>query len=707
MGTPTRRSLFAAAAAAGLGAALAGCARGTLSGGAAPAGASGRIRLVLQPSGALPLSSAVRAAYQEALQPFLQANPGLDVVLQPTLWGGNAARILAGTAADVISDNYPPPYFAGATPLLRPLGALMGRDGVAAAAFSAGQIAAFRSVAPQGELCMLPSRCAPVAFVARLGDLAAAGLGAPDPSWDAAGFETACARLAAWRGPAQRGGAPPAVVAWDSAELGAGTWAFAAWGGQIVDAAGGAGLAASPNVAAGQWLYEGLFWPGRAGTRDRWGPRYGGTEVTQGRVSVQLSWGGLVLDQASRFTGFSWDFLPPPAYPRGPTAPANADFYAIPATAAHPEHAWSLLRFLTAEPATSAWPAAMVRLALLQPALLSLWPEWLARARATLPVLRGKRLEVFQELAASGRALPPQYWPRADQACRALTAAPLDALWRQASTVPAAFAAIDRDVNALLAEAAAAEAQARAAASSASGAGGGYAAPPEDGLGLPATPAGNLVAAPAAAGGAWSVLGDGQALGGTADTAVFLPVAASGAQGTWTCRLSALANLSCRDAAGAPALSPDLRVGLMARADLSDDAAFVAVLLAGDGSLRWANRPEPQVAPLEVAAAAPAPGALWLRLTRTGQAWAASTSQDGRTFTPLGAPQPCRGMGGAWIGPVACAGNGAIGGQGYVRAAFDQLSFTPTNPVQVGVLGVPPAAGPVPARWPVAPALPG
>jgi hypothetical protein len=205
-----------------------------------------------------------------------------------------------------------------------------------------------------------------------------------------------------------------------------------------------------------------------------------------------------------------------------------------------------------------------------------------------------------------------------------------------------------------------------------------------------------------------------------ADTVVFAAAAVTASEGQWTVRLSGLAALAPVDPAGAGGWaaangwSPDLRVGLMARADLSDDAAFVALLVTGDGALEVANRPAPWGPPVRTRGAAP-PGAsgparaagasaapppvalpLWLRLSRKGLVWQGSVSQDGVAFSPVGRAQTCPALGGAWIGP-ACAGGDAAGAPAYVRAAFDGVSPTPTQLVQVGSLGAPPL--PLPAGW--------
>ena len=55
--------------------------------------------------------------------------------------------------------------------------------------------------------------------------------------------------------------------------------------------------------------------------------------------------------------------------------------------------------------------------------------------------------------------------------------------------------------------------------------------------------------------------------------------------------------------------------------------------------------------------------------------------------------------GSMWIGLAASAHNGDFGGKGYIRAAFDHVSFEPSAAYQIRASGIPPAAGAIPAGW--------
>jgi ABC-type glycerol-3-phosphate transport system substrate-binding protein len=716
-----RRSVLrgaAAAVAAGAGAVLAACAAG----GRRPqtSAVSTKVTLVLQPNGTLPFNRTLQAVYQQALEPFYAAHPGVEVRLAEPLWGGNVQAILEGTAADVISDNYPPPYMSPFGNLLLPLDDYLKADNIDLSRWSAGQIRSYYQAAPDGSLYMLPGYFSPLIYVVRLDDFAEAGLARPDPAWTHEEFARLCRRLTRVRPDGSR--RYGAVVEWNSTILGEATWPFFAFGTGAQDTQGRAILSSPANIRAGRFLYEELFWPGWATTRDLLGPWYNTDEVVADRVSMQLCWDGLVLDNVQRFVHFAWDYYPPPVFPQGPTCMGTDDFYAIAATTQHPDLAWALLKFLTYEDGPRGWQRSMMKAALLQPSLNALWDEWIATVRAAAPLLGDKHLEHFRDMAVTGRAFPEQYWRFADRGCQSLTVPHMRDLWQRKVDVPTAFAAMDREINALLAQAAAAARdQARAAAAIAAvvpGPGNPYPPPARSGAGLPAAPADPYVVHDQAA-GAWTLLGVGDDVGAAADSCTFAALAVPDSVGEWTCRVRAVANVSCARS-GQPVVSPWLKVGLMARADLSDDAPFVSIHLTGDHGLEVQTRAIPGVAPsamsglglrdargqratLTAPPGAPTPNYLlapvWLRMRRQGRTWTLWASLDGKSWQRMGPPQSCKGMGGAWIGLVCCAHNADFDDRGYIRAVFDNLSFTPAEAVIVGVIGVPPAGGPVPADW--------
>lgn len=720
----TRRVVLRGAAAAAVGAgAVVAAACGRALQGPQPTPQGARIVLKLQPNGTLPFNNTTKQLYQQALQPFYAKNPGVDVQLVPPAWGANVQAILGGHAPDIISDNYPPPYLSPSAKLLVDLDPYVKRENIDVSKWSSGQVNSFSQAAADHGLYMLPAYFSPLIYIVRLSDFDAAGIPHPDPQWTHDDFARICKQLTRTTGGKKRYGA---VIEWDSNVIGEGTWPFWAFGNGTQDSSGHAVLSGDRGLQAGTWLYEQLFWPGYASTRDKLGPWYNTNEFTTGQVSMQLVWDGLVLDNAQRFNGFQWDYAPPPVFPQGPTCMGTDDFYAIAATTTAPEAAWALLKFLTYDESETGWQRSVMKIGLLQPSLNSLWDVWMGTVRAVAPILNDKHLEYFKELAVSGRAFPEQYWRLADGPCKMLTTPHMNALWAQKVDVPTAFAAMDQQINALLEQAtAAASGQAKAAQAIAAitpAAGVDYPAPVRGGAGAPSSPADSLMAQDKAA-GTWTMLGDGDDVSTVSDNCTFAAVAAPQSAGTWRCRVAVVSNISCAKA-GRPELSPWLKVGLMARGDLSDDAPFVSIHVTGGNQLEVQNRGIPGVAPSGQGMLAPVDGGgrvvqlmspvtqvatnyllapVWLQMTRQGLIWTLSASLDGQKWQALGGTQRCPGMGGAWVGLMCCAHNADFGDLGYIRTVIDNVSFQPTELVQLGTLGIPPAAGPVPGTWAAAP----
>ena len=710
-GRLSRRRLMGAAAVGVGGAVLSACA--TRAGGAGPSPSSPPVVLTFQPNGTLAFNRTTVTLYQDALQPFYAKHPAVRVNIVPTQWHGNVQAILGGTGADVISDNYPPLYMASGGNLLLKLDGYIKRDNLDVSQWSPGQIASYTGAAPDHGLYMLPGYFSPFIYVVRLADFDAAGVARPDPAWSYQDFALAAKRMTTTIGKQKRFGA---VVEWFTDHIGEATWPFFGFGAGMLDKYGHSALSTDSNLAAGKFLYEELFWPGVATTRDQLGPWYGTPEFVRDLTTMQLSWNGLVLDNAQRFQGFDWDYYPPPVFPQGPTCMATDDFYGIAATTKNAEMAWALLTFLAADATAKGWQRSVMKIGLLQPCLNALWDEWIATVAAVAPPLKQKNLHHFKDLAVSGRAFPEQYYPRVDQQCQNVAVPIMRDLWAHKMDVPTAFSQIDLVVNALLAQAEVAEAaqtkMAAAIAAVTPGPGVTYPAPAPDGLGASSTPAERYIVSDQVT-GTWTLLGDGTDTYSASDNTTFACLAVTEAQGQWTARVTALANLTC------PALSPWAKLGLMIRGDLSDDAPMAALHITGGNGIEWQYRAVPGVtpggvsnlalkgasgqsakltAPLDKLVANYLQSPLWLQLRRLGTTWSAFASTDGKFWTQVGSSQVIR-AGGVYLGIHCCAHNSDFNAKGYIRGAFDHLTFTPTQRLQVGDQGVPPGAGPVAANW--------
>jgi hypothetical protein len=80
-----------------------------------------------------------------------------------------------------------------------------------------------------------------------------------------------------------------------------------------------------------------------------------------------------------------------------------------------------------------------------------------------------------------------------------------------------------------------------------------------------------------------TMLGTGYDCFSSQDACVFY-CKAQAQTGSWICRVDSVSNVSC------PALSIRTKVGLLARADLSDDAPMVARHVAGANGIEWGGR---------------------------------------------------------------------------------------------------------------------
>ena len=718
----TRRSLIrgaSAAAVVGIGsAALAACggpgsqAKGTTQ--------NAKITLILQPNGTIPWSTTLASLYQTVLEPWLAQNKGVAVKLTPTLWGGNVQAILGGTASDVISDNYPPNYMSPTGNLLLKLDEFLKKDNISTTLWSTGQIDSYLQASPDHGLYMLPGYFSPMVYVVRLSDFDSAGYARPDPEWDYTAFQAAAKQMTD-----KSTGRVGAVIQWQSNTLAGGTYMFNAFDQQgMITPQGTLNLETPGNLQAGQWLYEQMFWPGYASTRDLMGPWYGKEYIDQDKCSIQLAWNGLVLDNAQAFNGFIWDYYLPPKFPQGPTCFGTDDFYGIASTTKYPEQAWSLLKFLTWDSSATGWQRQLMKIALLQPSLNSLWDPWIATVQKAAPPLQGKNLAAFKTMALNGRAYPGAYFPVDDSQAEGLTGSIFTSLWNQQLSVQQAWQQLDHVVNGMiqpaLTEAAAELKTASAIASVQPGPNTNYPAPNLTGFGNPSTNASQYVVN---SGGTWTLLGDGAYMGntGTTDNCIFACQQVTATEGQWVCRVTGLANVSEMNS-GSPAISNNVRIGLMARADLSDTAADMILCVTGSYGAEFMGRPAPGetinsqrfiwpknngiVQLFTSPPATPTPNFItkdvWLRLSRQGTNWSAELSLDGKTWTTAGMTSlPAQAMGGCWLGVFASAHNADFNSTGYIRATFDNLStgFSPNKFVQIGQLGTPPSAGAVPSNW--------
>lgn len=198
-------------------------------------------------------------------------------------------------------------------------------------------------------------------------------------------------------------------------------------------------------------------------------------------------------------------------------------------------------------------------------------------------------------------------------------------------------------------------------------------------------------------GGAWVVSGGGAGVIGSADGLTFAAAPVTSSEATFTCRLAAI------QAVKPDTLNPGAKFGLMARSDLSDNAAAVAVVIAAGRGVHFLARPTAGTPLADQRPSSSSQGAgllgsavvlgnkaipsgnvllrpVWLRLVRHIATWIAYTSLDGIHWTAAGTPQGTE-IVGAWVGLCVTAhGSGHV-----VRATFDHVTgFSPATFVRIG-----------------------
>lgn len=654
------------------------------------------------PSGTTPAAAGLML---DGLRPWLEANPSVRVrVAQFSTTQDTLAAMRSGEGPDVFHDAVLPAYTEENLALdLQPY---IRSGGVDLSIFSRAALDYFVSAGGPagagGGLCCLPAFMNTLGVAVNVGRIDELGLNPPEPGWTyrqwaalwqgtthaAPGSGHRYGGNFQWTGYDRSGGGNPAP------------FYLKGFGGEYVDPADATQcyLDRPGSIAALQWCYD-LRRAGVLGGDNR------GDIATGRQLTGPVGTAGDLAYAAQNWRGLYWDILPMPIWPGGAATFGSSDFYGIWTGTKTPDVAWSLLRFLCVE---TEWQNFMTKLALVGPNQKALWRQWEATVLQYATPLAAVNLNVFTEavqgdLPYVGRSFQFADGPSARAINRYCSPA-------QAGTVSVAAAALQAAaaVNALQAAAAGARQRSATALQQVEQAAAGTPGtrlPPVGGSGRPPTPAGAWIKAGTSP-GAVLLLGDGDSIGGMADTCVFAGGATSATTAEYTCRVAQLANLTC------PTLSPAATAGLMVRGNLGDGAAMLALAVTAQGGVVLEVRPVATGTSVTLPAAASALGLgsptavpaggfrpTWLKLRRSGTTWTGLISLDGRTWRPAGSPITVA-MAGVWAGVYVCANNGGFGDRGYVRGGFDQTAgFTPSAVYQVGQAGIPPEAGVVPAEW--------
>ncbi len=648
----------------------------------------------------------VTEAYTAALEPFRSKNPSLAVQFDwaASTWAGDtsaiAEAILGASAPDLFAAWRFAPLASGG--YLLDLHPYLRASNFPLSIFPSTLVQSF---AHQGHQHGLPVYNEWAASMVNLSMIDRAGLSYPSPHWDyleAARLYRSLARPDANPAKSVYGGMFMLYYSNipDAMDL-------APWGASLVmpgDSAR-AGLDTAEMVAAVTYMSDLVNSKAALPSFTGW------NHFRQQRLGVGLITDFLlpIMAQAADTLGFAYDFWPLPSGPRGGATYCSREYYTIPSSCREPDAAWALLEYVASTPRVARVPMTFW---LYPPALLSMSDEYLGTIRQIAPPLRNKNISAFTYW--QDHAFQPLFQYENEQALVIINDY-FGRIWSQQSQPAAALSAAARQVNALEATGARLQTQVTAQASlvqrlQTATRPVALPPPPVAGAGVPATRAPGLMVASHAQ-GLYTLLGDGSAISAKSDNCLYACAPTSGSVGTFTCRLVAIADVDC------PQLSPSSQIGLMARADLSDDAVMLFLAVSGGNGVAWEERPGvgldeagvggsgPGLLAASAVTANPAKAApnylrkpVWLRLQRRQETWAGYTSWDGRTWMPVGAPAVLR-AGSMWIGLAASAHNADFGGKGYIRAVFDHVSFVPSAAYQIGASGVPPAAGAVPAGW--------
>ncbi len=654
-------------------------------------------------SGAAGSEATINGLLHSATATWRAKHPGVDVQIVPNTGGPGqvVAEILAGTGPDIYHSWHPDVIFAtdGLTVDLSPY---LRKSNANLSAFNKAQMSLFQL--PSGVRA-LPCYLGTMALAVNETLLDSLGLTYPQPGWTYKEY----GQLATEISRSHQGKSQVYGGAFGLGNLGAPNGflppncILEGFGGSYV-AAGNptkCNLDAPGSVEAIKWIY------GLAQSKAITSPN-GGGRFSQGTLGMTWAPSFFLPQAATNWNSLKWHYYDMPSFPQtGPVTGATSDLYAMNPASKNPDLAWSLLEWLSFEPE---WQRKMIRIFLLSPALVSLWEEWVTLVPQYAPPLANKNLKAFATLAQNNHAYPQQFmrW-QADQAYTLMNTWG-QKMWSRQIGVTGGLSSMVKQIDALeLSGASAANALTKVQRELKTvPKTGHYPAPPKKGAGDPYHLAPSYMQVDKH--GVYTLLGDGYDVYLAQDACTFFCLPQTAADGRWTCRVTTITNLTC------PQLSSWAKVGLMARGDLSDDAPMVSTHVTGGNAIEWQDRALPGMTPGGQGGLAPTglKGAMvkplgtptpnflsqpiWLRLERSQAVWTAFSSLDGKKWNQTGQPSRAE-MGATWVGLMCTSHNSDFKDKGYIRARLDHVSFTPTMKVQLGVTGVPPASGPVPANW--------
>lgn len=630
---------------------------------------------------------------QIGLNHFESQNPGVKVIAGGAYGpapNAGAGGVLAGDGPDIWQGGMSGSYRDGT--LVANLRPYLQRDNIPLSTWSPGQMHRLQTT---NAIWGLPTYVHVDIQAVNLSKVNDLGLPYPSPDWtyeDAERYYRGTTYVTGGQrnygyAPTNSGGTPVGQGFGYEGEM---AFPVHYWGGSVHATDGMQCVIDQPSASQGIAWYQQLYWdhvaiPHTSNTS-------GSIQTNATFMDVGSNW---VPVQATLFAhNIEWQYIPPPAFPNGRFSFEYVDAYFMNAYTKHPEQAWTLMKFLTAE---SWWQRFNFKYLLRTPGVVSMWDEWVASVEAAAPPLRGKGLQYYQQAAAS--------WGRAnglfkynDGTMDGLIDQAISSAFQHKQDLSVALRVAAQQVNSAQQEAAAAANEALADAAivakveKAHGTEG-FPKPPVEGVGAPAT------VAPSASvlvkNGVYTLVGSGQGVTQTTDGLTFGCMPWSAATGTFTCRVLKIAPVD------GVAVQKGAKVGLMARAALSTEAADVSVAVSLARGIHTEGRTISGTKQVDQTAGL-TPGLLqstnllwsitsvrsnylikpvWLRLVQQYNTWYAYSSLDGHTWLKAGSPWTIAAAG-AWVGIFVTPHDPDP--KHEIMAVFDQLSFAPTAYYQIG-----------------------
>lgn len=146
-------------------------------------------------------------------------------------------------------------------------------------------------------------------------------------------------------------------------------------------------------------------------------------------------------------TKYKWNILPVPFWPSGNRSTYNnIDFYALNRATKHPDEAWELLRWLTADPA---WQRFQMQTTLVSPCLVSLWSQWEQTVKAAAPPLQSKDLHWYSDAITNAYSWPAAFYRYSMPQAVNVIDTWIDQIWTQKTSPELGLQQMTDQVNAL------------------------------------------------------------------------------------------------------------------------------------------------------------------------------------------------------------------------------------------------------------------